>query len=238
MSVSRSRAVARVATAAASAAAVVALTATSALAHVEVESDDARALATNVTVAFTGEAESGTAGLTKVQVVLPEGIAPGDVALAGAPAGWTFTATGDGYTVGGPALAVGQDVVHKITIRQLPNTDEVVFKTLETYGDGHIDRWIELPQNGVEPAHPAPVLRLAPASPGATSLPPSTASPSTGPTDTAAAGTAAPSVSPAAAGDGGGSSPALPLAVGIVVLAAAAAGGWWWRRGRGRDSAG
>ncbi|MFB7469706.1 DUF1775 domain-containing protein [Kitasatospora sp. NPDC056184] len=225
---SRSHSVARAVTVAASAAAAVALGATTALAHVEVASDDARALATNVTVTFTGEAESGTAGFAKVQVVLPEGITPGDVALADAPAGWSFTAAADGYTVGGPALAVGQDVVHRITIRQLPNTGEVVFKTLETYGDGHVDRWIELPQNGVEPEHPAPVLKLAPASPGATALP----------TGSTAEGTAAPSVTPASAGEDGGSSPALPVAVGVVVVLAAAAGGWWWRRGRGRGSAG
>ncbi|MER7708114.1 DUF1775 domain-containing protein [Kitasatospora sp. NPDC097605] len=230
MSVSRSRAVARAvaraATVAASAAAALALTAAPALAHVEVESDDARALAANVTVTFTGEAESDTAGLAKVQVVLPEGIAPGDVALAGAPAGWTFAATADGYTVGGPALAVGQDAVHRITVRRLPDTDRLVFRTLETYGDGHVDRWIEPPgDDGVEPAHPAPVLRLAPAAAGTTSLPPTTA---------------APSLPPAAAGEGGGSSPAVPvaLAVGAAFVLAAALGVRRWRRAHGRGPAG
>ncbi|MFE6871404.1 DUF1775 domain-containing protein [Kitasatospora sp. NPDC057692] len=232
MSVSRSRAVARAATAVASAAIAVALGATAAFAHVEVASDQARALAVNVTVTFTGEAESGTSGFAKVQVVLPEGITPGDVALVDSPAGWAFSATADGYAVGGPALAVGQDVVHRITIRQLPDTDEVVFKTLETYSDGRVDRWIELPQNGVEPEHPAPVLKLAPASPGATALSASTAA------EGVTAPGVSPSVSPASAGGGGGSSPALPIAVGGVVVLAVAAGGWWWRRGRGRGSAG
>ncbi|WP_241003053.1 DUF1775 domain-containing protein, partial [Streptomyces sp. CB01881] len=121
-----------------------------AFAHVEVESETAQALATNATVTFTAEAESTTAGLAKFQVVLPEGIAPADVALADAPAGWTLAATADGFTVGGPALAPGKDAVYKITIKQLPNADELVFKTLETYSDGRIDRWIELPKAGTE----------------------------------------------------------------------------------------
>lgn len=231
VSVLCSRAVARAATIAASTAAAVALTATAALAHVEVESDNARALGTDVTVTFTAEAESSTAGLANFRVVLPEGISPGDVTLADAPAGWTFAATTDGYTVGGPALAVGQDAVYKVTISRLPNTDELVFKTLETYSDGHVDRWIELPQNGSEPAHPAPVLKLTPASPGATPPASSTAVTSTGPTGsvTAVASTA---------GDGDGSSPAVPIAVGVGVAVGvlAVAGARWWRRGRGRST--
>ncbi|GAA0691876.1 hypothetical protein GCM10010193_53050 [Kitasatospora atroaurantiaca] len=207
-----------------------------AFAHVEVESDTAQALATNVTVTFTAEAESETAGLAKFQVVLPEGIAPGDVKVADAPQGWTFAATADGYTVGGPALATGKDAVYRITIRQLPNAKELVFKTLETYGDGRIDRWIELPQGGAEPEHPAPILKLAAAAPGATTVSPSTVAPSSSAASSAPASpSAAPSITasatPAPAAGSSDSSPAVPIAVGAAAVVALAAGGaWWWRR--------
>ncbi|WP_431683080.1 DUF1775 domain-containing protein [Kitasatospora sp. KL5] len=206
-----------------------------AFAHVEVRAQPAQALATDAVVTFTGEAESQSAGIAKVQVVLPEGITPSDVTLAQAPQGWTFTATADGYTVGGPALAPGQDAVHKITVRQLPNSKELVFKTLETYSDGRIDRWIELPQNGATPEHPAPVLELAPAAPGATPIPasPTAASPAPAtPTASATATTpqATPTSSAPASTTDSGNSTGAAIAVAAAVVAIAAAGAWWWRR--------
>ncbi|WP_354637957.1 DUF1775 domain-containing protein [Kitasatospora camelliae] len=216
-----------------------------ALAHVEVEAQPARALVTEAAVTFTGEAESQTAGIAEVRVVLPEGIAPGDVTLARAPQGWTLTATADGYTVGGPALDSGEDAVHTITVRQLPNAPQLVFKTVETYGDGRVDRWIELPQNGATPEHPAPVLALAPAAPGATPLPLTAsasgpapdASPQATPSPSPHSPQATPSPSSAssapASGGGGGGSPAVPLAVAAAIVVVAAAGARWWRRSRG-----
>ncbi|MFJ3794530.1 DUF1775 domain-containing protein [Kitasatospora sp. NPDC090091] len=223
-----------------------------AFAHVEVESEGAQALAANATITFTAEAESKSAGLAKFQVVLPEGIAPADVALAEAPQGWSLAATGDGYTVGGPALAPGKDAVYKITVRQLPNAEELVFKTLETYSDGELVRWIELPHGAVEPEHPAPVLKLAAAAPGAVAITPSaaptTASPSAAspttasPTASAAApAQTSPAVAPsvtasagpaaAAAAKSDDSSSAVPIAIGAAAVVALAAGGtWWWRR--------
>ncbi|GAA2778744.1 DUF1775 domain-containing protein [Kitasatospora sp. CM 4170] len=224
-----------------------------AFAHVEVESESAQALATDATITFTAEAESTTAGLAKFQVVLPEGIAPADVALADAPAGWTLTPTADGYTVGGPALAPGKDGVYKITVKQLPNAEELVFKTLETYSDGRIDRWIELPKAGTKPEHPAPTLKLSAAAPGATPIgtpsaaptsaaPSAAASASVAPSapaspSTSAAAAGAPSVtaspSTAATASSSDSSSAAPIAVGAAVVVVLAAGGaWWWRRKR------
>ncbi|MFC8451425.1 DUF1775 domain-containing protein [Kitasatospora sp. NPDC057223] len=217
-----------------------------ALAHVEVESETARALAVNATITFTAEAESTTAGLARFQVVLPEGITAADVVLAEAPQGWTFAATADGYTVGGPALAPGKDAVHKVTVRQLPDAGELVFKTLETYSDGEIVRWIELPQGGAEPQHPAPVLRLAAAAPGAAPLSPSASASPASPSASASSASpsspapAAPSpttgvtasVAPAASSTGDDSSPAVPIAVGAAVVAALAVVGAWWRRRR------
>ncbi|MEU1806821.1 DUF1775 domain-containing protein [Streptomyces sp. NPDC019937] len=135
-------------------------------AHAEVTASNARALAKDVVLTFTGEAESESAGFTEVRVVLPEGIAPGDVTLDEAPEGWKMKPTKDGYTISGPKLAVGTNAVHKVTVRQLPDAKSLAFKTIETYSDGKVSRWIELPGDGPEPEEPAPVLDLKAAAAG------------------------------------------------------------------------
>lgn len=159
-----------------------ALTATLALAapasaHAEVEADTPQALAENVTLRFVSEAEaeSATAGFTELRIVLPEGITPGDVTLGEAPEGWRLTATGDGYRLAGPALKAGVDAEHSIKVRQLPDAKEIAFKTVETYSDGEVSRWIELPTGDAESEQPAPVLKLKAAAAGAE---PESASPS------------------------------------------------------------
>ncbi|MFJ1735657.1 DUF1775 domain-containing protein [Streptomyces sp. NPDC088254] len=144
-------------------------------AHAGVEADAPRALARNVTLTFTSEAESDTAGFTRVRVVLPKGIEPGEVTLAHAPKGWTLKITSDGYTIGGPALATGEDAEHAITVRRLPDVQELVFKTIDTYGDGRISRWLELPTQEAKSDQPAPVLRLKPATADAQPLDPPSA---------------------------------------------------------------
>lgn len=71
----------------------------------------------------------------------------------------TWTATGDG-------IAAGFFQKFPVSIGQLPeNTDELVFKALQTYSDKEVVRWIEVPQDGQEePENPAPVLALSAAS--------------------------------------------------------------------------
>ncbi|MFF7649418.1 DUF1775 domain-containing protein [Streptomyces sp. NPDC007983] len=135
-------------------------------AHAEVTASNAQALAKDVVLTFTGEAESESAGFTEVRVVLPEGIAPGDVTLDEAPKGWKMKPTKDGYTISGPKLAVGTNAVHKVKVRQLPDAKSLAFKTIETYSDGKVSRWIELPGDGPEPEEPAPVLDLKAAAAG------------------------------------------------------------------------
>ncbi|MFB7948066.1 DUF1775 domain-containing protein [Kitasatospora phosalacinea] len=176
-----------------------------AAAHVEVDSPTAQALAVDARVAFSAEGESSTAGIADVKVVLPGGLAPGDVTLVTAPDGWALTPTADGYAVAGPALAPGAAAEWTVQLRQLPDTDSLVFKTLVDYSDGHTDRWIELPQNGSEPEHPAPTLALRPAAPGATPLAGATLSASTSASEAASAAasasaraSASPSASPSA----------------------------------------
>lgn len=87
--------------------------------------------------------------------------------LEEAPKGWKLKAGSDGYSLAGPALKAGVDAEHKIKVRQLPDAKEIAFKTVETYSDGEVSRWIELPTGGEEPEQPAPVLELKAAAPGA-----------------------------------------------------------------------
>ncbi|MPY33267.1 DUF1775 domain-containing protein [Streptomyces adustus] len=182
--------------AAAAAACAVLLSAGPAAAHVEVESEKAQALAENVEISFDAESESDTAGITQIRVVLPEGIAPADVTYGKGPQGWQFSVSADGYTVKGPALRTGVDAAYSVVVRQLPDAGKLAFKTLQTYTDGRTDRWIELDENG---ENPAPTLRLKAAAPGAKPVAPSpTATPET---------TASASASPAPAAEGTAASP-------------------------------
>jgi hypothetical protein len=163
-----------------------------AFAHVEVSSDKDRAGATDVTLTFSGEAENPNAGIRLERVVLPDGIAPAAVTLVKAPAGWSFTRTADGFTVGGKALKTGTDAVWSVRVARLPaDATRLSFKTLETYGDGEIDRWIEIQEPGQpEPDNPAPLLKLKPATTTATS-PSAAAAPSSEPAAAPAASAAA-----------------------------------------------
>ncbi|MGX5214259.1 DUF1775 domain-containing protein [Streptomyces violaceus] len=150
------------------------LTGGPAVAHVEVEADNAQALAENVELTFIAESESADAGITELRVVLPEGIAPADVAYDEGPDGWKFTARDDGYVIKGPAVKTGEDAEHSVVIRQLPDAKELAFKTLQTYSDGRIDRWIELGEpSGDGHGNEAPALALKAAAPGAKPVSPS-----------------------------------------------------------------
>ena len=188
------------------------LVAAPAWAHVTVTADNAQAGARNVTVTFVSEAESSKAGIASARVILPAGISPPDVRLGKAPDGWTFAANPDGYTVSGKALPVGKDATYSVVIAQLPtDATELAFKTLDTYGDGSVKRWIEIPAAGqAEPENPAPLLKLSPAAAAV----PSTAVPRPVPT------TAAPTLStPTAA--------APPTSTATVSAASDAGTGWW-----------
>ncbi|WP_405861326.1 DUF1775 domain-containing protein [Streptomyces sp. NBC_00090] len=222
--------------------------ATPASAHVEVEAEGARALAQNVEISF--DAESPTAGITKLEVILPSGITPADVAFKEGPKGWAFTTTARGYVVTGPAVTAGKDAAYAVIVRQLPDAKSLAFKTLQTYSDGRVDRWIELEQShGGGHGNSAPLLELKPAAAGATPVPATTAPTATAAPTTAAPSTPAPTTSSAAApsptaddkvakeSKAEETSPNVGLVIGgLVVLIAAAAGTWWWLRRKGADS--
>ncbi|KOU74271.1 DUF1775 domain-containing protein [Streptomyces virginiae] len=213
-----------------------------AAAHAEVSASDPRALAENVTLSFTSEAESDSAGITELRVVLPQGIAPDAVTLKEAPENWKLTATPDGYSVGGAALATGTDAEYSITVRQLPDAKSLAFKTLETYGDGKVSRWIEVPADGQKVDNPAPLLKLQPAAPGAKPIAPGP-SPTPTPAPAPSAPTAQPSSTapsaPAASPDarqanaaGSGSGNGVVVAVVAAVLVLGGAGAFRWTRRR------
>lgn len=208
---------------AAAAAALVLLTAGPAAAHTEVESDKAQALAENVEISFHAEAESDTAGIAEVRVILPEGIAPGDVTYGEGPEGWKFATDAEGYTVKGAALKTGVSAEYSIVVRQLPDAKELAFKSLQTYSDGRIDRWIELDESGEQPP---PVLKLKAAAPGAKAVGPSpseTASATPTPTSEATEAPASPAAEATSEDDGGMSTGAwIGIGAAAVVVAVGA----------------
>jgi uncharacterized protein YcnI len=227
----------RLTIATAATATAVLLAAGPAAAHVEVESEKAQALAENVEVSFDAESESSTAGITGIRVVLPEGIAPADVTYGEGPEGWKFTANDDGYTVQGPAVKAGANAEYSVVVKQLPDAKELAFKTLQTYGDGRTDRWIELDESGEQPA---PVLKLKAAAPGAKSASPTpTPTPSETVSQSASPTPEEPSSSPVAEAetkDDGGLSAGAWTGIGAVVVVVAGGGVYLVRR-RGRGAA-
>ncbi|MFZ3550810.1 DUF1775 domain-containing protein [Streptomyces sp. 4.24] len=143
--------------------------------------------------------------------------------------------TADGYTVGGTALKTGVDAKYSVVVKQLPDAKSLAFKTVETYEDGKISRWIEVPSGGQKVETPAPVLDLKPAAPGAKPL-----APSPSPTPSAAPSSAAPTPSPepsvatsapstAEKKDEGGSTGVI-IGIIVAVLVIGAGAGMWFKR--------
>jgi uncharacterized protein YcnI len=62
------------------------------------------------------------------------------------------------------AIKPGEFEEFNVSAGPLPKAPTMVFKALQTYSDGTIVRWIDLPAGGEEPEHPAPTLQLATAS--------------------------------------------------------------------------
>ncbi|MGQ5651736.1 YcnI family copper-binding membrane protein, partial [Streptomyces sp. EKR5.2] len=150
-----------------------------AFAHVTVHPESYGKGATDGVLTFRVPNEEDTAATTKVQVFLPTDhpvlgvlVAPRD--------GWTAQVTttklktpvktDDGtitdavseITWSGGRIRHGQYQDFDVAFGQLPeDTDQLTFKTLQTYSDGNVVRWIEEAQKGAdEPENPAPVLRL------------------------------------------------------------------------------
>jgi hypothetical protein len=100
--------------------------------------------------------------------------------------------------------------VFEISAGPLPKADSMQFKTLQTYSDGTVVRWID-PENadGSEPEHPTPTLKLTPAvAEGA-----STSAPTTG------SAVAAQSSSTKASDSSAASQSSVNVAIGLSALA-------------------
>ena len=165
---------------AAAASAVLALSAP-AFAHVSVQPESEAAKGGYVVVDFKVPNERDNASTTKLEINFPADHPLASV-MPQPVAGWhaqvtksrldkpvtlhgqqidkavtkvTWTATGKG-------IEPGYFQKFPLSIGQLPeNTDQLVFKALQTYSDHEVVRWIEPQKKGQEePANPAPALEL------------------------------------------------------------------------------
>jgi periplasmic copper chaperone A len=194
-----SRSLIRSLTVAGVAAASIGLTALPALAHVTVSSPSATQGGFGVlTFRMPNEVDNANATDLKVQLPAEQPLASVSVKPQ---AGWTYTVTraklatplkdDDGNTVtdypsvvewkatdGG--LKPGEYGEFQLSVGPLPKADSMTFKALQTYSDGNVVSWIELPATGSsdEPEHPAPTLKLtAPGAATTTGTTPAAAAP-------------------------------------------------------------
>jgi uncharacterized protein DUF1775 len=132
-------------------------------AHVQVEAVPGAPGAVDAVLKITAAAESATSGIAKLDVVADPAIGADQVTLVDGPAGWKITpGTQTGFALEGPALPKGEDAKVSVRVKTLPNAPQVVFKVLQSYSDGEVERWIELPgPDGQEPDKPAPIVKLA-----------------------------------------------------------------------------
>ena len=182
-------------------------------AHVQVEATPGAPGAADATLKIMAAGESATAGTSKLEVVADPAIPADQVTLVSGPTGWTVAPGADGgFTLAGPALAKGADAEIAVKVKALPNAPQVTFKVVQSYSDGEVVRWIELPgPDGKEPDNPAPIVKLTAGAASAISPKPANDSDS----DAAAA------KSGSLAHTGAATRP-LALAAGLLFLA----GGW------------
>ncbi|WP_330286860.1 YcnI family copper-binding membrane protein [Streptomyces sp. NBC_00576] len=148
-------------------------------AHVTMHPESYAKGATDGVLTFRVPNEEDTAGTTKVQVFLPTDH-PVLGVLVSPRDGWTAKVTNtklktpvktdDGtitdavseITWTGGRIGAGQFEDFDVAFGQLPDdAGQLTFKTLQTYSDGKIVRWIEEAESGGdEPENPAPVLKL------------------------------------------------------------------------------
>ncbi|MFI2431714.1 YcnI family protein [Streptomyces sp. NPDC018693] len=83
------------------------------------------------------------------------------------------------WTADGKGIEPGFMQQFPVSMGRLPeNTDDLVFKAIQTYSNKEVVRWIEVPQEGAEePDNPAPVLSLSAAADGHHGSDAATASP-------------------------------------------------------------
>ncbi|CUU57218.1 uncharacterized protein Ga0074812_11154 [Parafrankia irregularis] len=150
-------------------------------AHVTVAPAEA-AKGAYTTLTFKVPTESDTASTTALDVQFPADAPIASVTVQPKP-GWTYkvtkgapakplTAHGTQITEvvtqitwtaeNGAGIRPGEFDTFNVSAGPLPDdADQVVFKTLQTYSDGEIVRWIDVAKPGTdEPDHPAPAVTL------------------------------------------------------------------------------
>jgi len=133
-------------------------------------------------ISFRVPNERDAASTTQLEINFPTDHPIASVATRPVP-GWTATAqktkldkpikTDDGEITEvvskiiwtGGKITPGSFEEFDVSMGPLPtDTDELVFKALQTYDNGEVVRWIDTaPEGAPEPEHPAPVVKLTPA---------------------------------------------------------------------------
>jgi len=135
---------------------------------------------THPIVLLNPEAGSGWQ-VTVVKAALPKPVTTDD---------GTFTSTTSEIDWSGGSIPVGQFGEFNVLAQGIPTgTSQLVFKAIQTYSDGTVVSWIEVPDKAVpDPEHPAPTITLtAPGASGAAAT--STVSTASADTVTATAST-------------------------------------------------
>ncbi len=162
----------------------IALAAGPAFAHVTVDPSEANQ-GGYATLTFKVPNEKDDASTVQIEVEIPTDKPIASVSVQPVP-GWTATVTKTALptpveteggqvteavskiTWAGGEIQPGQFQQFPVSMGPLPESDSLVFKTLQTYSDGEVVRWIEAtPAGGEEPEYPAPVLSLEKAAEGA-----------------------------------------------------------------------
>jgi periplasmic copper chaperone A len=174
----RARTLRRAAAVAGSAAAGVLLVSVPALAHITTTPDSAVAGSTAVLTFHVPNEEAG-ADTTQLDMRIPTDHPIAQLLVKPVP-GWTISVrtvtlpkpvvTDDGQFTqavseviwSGGRIRPGQFQDFTVSADPLPQgVSELVFKAIQTYSNGNVVRWIDLPQAGQPaPDHPAPVLTL------------------------------------------------------------------------------
>ncbi|MER6627899.1 YcnI family protein [Streptomyces sp. NPDC000987] len=175
----------RLAAAGALAASAVVVLSSPALAHVSVQSEGTAAKGGYAVVDFKVPNERDDASTTKLEVsfptdhplvsVLPQPMDGWRVEVTRAKLAKPVELEGEKiteavtkvtWTADGKGIQPGYFQKFPLSVGALPkDTDELVFKALQTYSDKEVVRWIEVQQDGqAEPENPAPVLTLSDAS--------------------------------------------------------------------------
>ncbi|MGW3493330.1 YcnI family copper-binding membrane protein [Streptomyces sp. NPDC001020] len=177
--------VSRLAAVGAAAASAVLVLSTPAFAHVSVQPEGEAAKGGYVVVDFKVPNERDNASTTKLEVsfpadhplasVMPQPIEGWDAHVTKSKLDKPLTLHGQQidkavtkvtWTATGKGIQPGYFQKFPLSIGPLPeNTDQLVFKALQTYSNKEITRWIEPQKKGQpEPGNPAPVLELTTAS--------------------------------------------------------------------------